>query len=114
MVVGESRRREKRYEIRRHDLLVWHAVCALNGTDLSGNFQFQHYYFEGMRVSRREANYWVDHYGLDHLGSARNCGYAHQQVYVFRHNDITQQKKRILGTYFIEDFHRAIACPLRS
>ncbi len=49
-------------------------------TDLSGNFQYRHIYFNGLHVSREEANDWVDHYGLDALGNVR---------FVYGYNGVT-------------------------
>ncbi|HWZ99533.1 MAG TPA: RHS repeat-associated core domain-containing protein [Candidatus Dormibacteraeota bacterium] len=43
-------------------------VIETNG---SGAFQYRYISFNGMRVSREEANDWVDHYGLDILGNIR-------------------------------------------
>ena len=40
-------------------------------TDGAGNFQYRYIFFNGMRVSREEANDSVDHYGLDALGNVR-------------------------------------------
>jgi len=40
-------------------------------TDGAGNFQYRYISFNGMLVSREEANDWVDHYGLDALGNVR-------------------------------------------
>jgi RHS repeat-associated protein len=40
-------------------------------TDGSGTFQYRYLFFNGMRVDREEANDWVDHYVLDHLGNVR-------------------------------------------
>ncbi len=55
-------------------------------TDGAGNFQYRYISFNGMRVSREEANDWVDHYGLDALGNVR---------YVYGNN----------GTWDISDYY---------
>gem|GEM_PF-1552434 len=55
-------------------------------TDGSGAFQYRYISFNGMRVSREEANVWVDHYGLDALGNVR---------YVYGNN----------GTWDISDYY---------
>ncbi len=53
--------------------IYWYGTGSdpLDETDLAGTFRFRHYYFNGMRIARRESNNWVDHYALDHLGNTR-------------------------------------------
>jgi hypothetical protein len=53
--------------------LYWYGAGSspVIGTDGAGNFQYRYIFFNGMRVSREEANDWVDHYGLDALGNVR-------------------------------------------
>jgi RHS repeat-associated protein len=70
--------------------IYWYGTGSdpLVETDLSGAWQFTHYYFGGMRIARRESNNWVDHYGLDHLGNARivygnNGGWDQSDFYPF-------------------------------
>jgi len=70
--------------------IYWYGTGSdpLIETDLSGAWQFTHYYFGGMRIARRESNNWVDHYGLDHLGNARivygnNGGWDQSDFYPF-------------------------------
>jgi RHS repeat-associated protein len=53
--------------------LYWYGASSspVIETDGAGNFQYRYISFNGMRVSREEANDWVDHYGLDALGNVR-------------------------------------------
>jgi len=44
---------------------------AIYETDPSGNELYRYYRFAGLLVAREEYNDWVDHYGLDALGSVR-------------------------------------------
>jgi RHS repeat-associated protein len=40
-------------------------------TDAAGNELYRYFRFQGLLVTREESNDWVDHYGLDALGSVR-------------------------------------------
>jgi RHS repeat-associated protein len=43
----------------------------LQETDGAGNFQFAHFYFNGIHFGRQHSNNWIDHYGSDALGNVR-------------------------------------------
>ncbi len=55
------------------NLIYWYGSGSdvLTQTGATGNFLYRYIYFNGMRVARQESNNWVDHYGLDALGSTR-------------------------------------------
>jgi RHS repeat-associated protein len=68
--------------------LYWYGGGSdpLQESNLTGSNVYTHYYFNGMRIARREPSNWVDHYALDHLGNTR---------WVYGNN----------GTYDVSDFY---------
>src|SRR5262249_15221182 len=53
--------------------LYWYGADSspILETDASGNELFRYLRFQGLLVTREEANDYVDHYGLDALGNVR-------------------------------------------
>jgi RHS repeat-associated protein len=53
--------------------LYWYGTdsAPVLETDAAGNELYRYFRFNGLLVTREEANDWVDHYGLDALGNVR-------------------------------------------
>jgi hypothetical protein len=70
--------------------------------------------FEGQQQLRTRRSSWSFQESARHFRRLFPGGLANQQMYVFRHDYISDQMERMPAANFIQDFHEAVPGPNRS